>query len=119
MDRITDRPDMTSAVDHGRKALTQTNHMVEVFAHQNELHQEKTCFCKCKNKGTDQLHGYSAFVFITQTENPSTSLIQNVKPSTIFLGCTAWFVSELVGNQKDRYSQDVAQMVLLPLKLEL
>ena len=25
MDRITDRPDMTSAVDRGRKASTQTN----------------------------------------------------------------------------------------------
>ena len=25
VDRITDRPDMTSAVDRGRKALTQTN----------------------------------------------------------------------------------------------
>ena len=24
VDRITDRPDMTSAVDHGRKASTQT-----------------------------------------------------------------------------------------------
>ena len=29
MDRITDRPDMTSAVDRGRKALTQLNSLIE------------------------------------------------------------------------------------------
>ena len=29
VDRITDRPDMTSAVDRGRKTLTQTNKQTE------------------------------------------------------------------------------------------
>ena len=32
MDRITDRPDMTSAVDRGRKASTQTNKQVMDFS---------------------------------------------------------------------------------------
>ena len=31
MDRITDRPDMTSAVDRGRKASTQTKNGLEDF----------------------------------------------------------------------------------------
>ena len=30
VDRLTDRPDMTSAVDRGRKASTQTNQTVHV-----------------------------------------------------------------------------------------
>ena len=40
VDRITDRPDMTSAVDHGRKASTQTNkqiRLVKLVADTNRL----------------------------------------------------------------------------------
>ena len=28
----------------------------------------------------------------------------------IFCGCTAWFVSDLVGNPEDRFSRDEAQI---------
>ena len=39
MDRITDRPDMTSAVYRGRKALTQTNQTnKQIFGHMNVWH---------------------------------------------------------------------------------
>ena len=38
-------------------------------------------------------------------------LIQNFKPLTIFCGCTALFVSELVGNPKDRFSHDAAHLI--------
>ena len=31
VDRITDRPDMTSAVDHGRKASIQTNKQYKIL----------------------------------------------------------------------------------------
>ena len=32
----------------------------------------------------------------------------NFKPLAIFCGCTARFVSDLVGNSEDRFSHDVA-----------
>ena len=31
------------------------------------------------------------------------SVMQNVKPLAIFCGCVVWFVSDLVGNLKDRF----------------
>ena len=49
-----------------------------------ELHHDKTCFF----------------------------IIQNSKPLTIFCGCTAWFVSDLVGNPEDRFFFDMAHMIL-------
>ena len=33
-------------------------------------------------------------------------MIQNFKPLSIFSGCTAWFVSDLVRNLEDRFSHD-------------
>ena len=39
----------------------------------------------------------------------------NFKSLAIFSGCTARFVSDLVGNPKDRFSQNEAQLKLLPL----
>ena len=57
-------------------------------------------FCKCKNKDADQLRGqrYGKYT-------PSTTYIQNFKPLAIFYCCTARFVSDLVGNPEDRFSQ--------------
>ena len=57
----------------------------------------KPDFCIYKNKGTDQLHG-NYFL------NPK------FKPLNISCGCTARFVSDLVGNQEDRYSHDAAHI---------
>ena len=56
-----------------------------------------TWFCIRKNKGTDQLRGYCAFVC-------ATYIVQFLyihvlpKPLAIFSDCIARFVSDLVGN---------------------
>ena len=47
-------------------------------------------FCLCENKGAEQ----------------------NFKFLTIFCDCTGWFVSDLVGNPKDRFSRIVAHIIL-------
>ena len=44
--------------------------------------------------------------------NRCTPKIRHFKPLAIFCGCTAWFVSHLVENPKDRLSCDAAQMVI-------
>ena len=42
--------------------------------------------------------------------------MRNVKPLTILCGCTARFVSDLVGNPEDRFSHNEAQIwPILPL----
>ena len=86
----------------------------------------KPGFGKCKNKGSDQLWCNNAadrnFCFCykgrTITLLPQ---ILNFKPLAIFYGCTAQFVSELVRNPKDRFSNDEAHIgsteVLLSLLL--
>ena len=38
--------------------------------------------------------------------------IRNLKPLAIFCCCTAWFVSDLVGNSEDRFSNDAARSTL-------
>ena len=65
----------------------------------------KHAFCIFENKGADRLCGYRAvdqclcFHYIDSiTTMPLLSKIQNFKPQTIFCGCKAWFVSDLVGN---------------------
>ena len=75
-------------------------HTQEIF----EPRQEKIFSCIWENKGADQLlHKYY----------PSTSFIRNVKPLTIFCGCTAWFVSDLVGNPEDRFYHDSAHLSII------
>ena len=39
--------------------------------------------------------------------------MRNFKPLAIFCGCTAQFVSDLVGNPEDRFSHNEARIVLL------
>ena len=59
----------------------------------------KPTFCICENKDADQLRGnreadqHLCFRYI------DTFLIPNSKPLAIFCSCTAWFVSDEVGNQ--------------------
>ena len=43
--------------------------------------------------------------------DPSTTYIRKFKPLAIFCSCTAWFVSDLVGNPEDRFSQNEAHML--------
>ena len=71
-------------------------------------------FCICENKGADQhlcLYMY----------NPSTSESRNFKPLAISCGHTARFVSDLVGNPKDRlkFCPDVTHFALVLYNNEL
>ena len=70
----------------------------------------KLGICLCENKGADQLRSYReadqhlCFHF-------TDSLISLLPKSEIFkllailCGCTVWFVSDMVGNPKDRFSR--------------
>ena len=77
----------------------------------------KPAFCICVNKGADQLRGNRTadqllcFCYIDSTINPSTPSIRNFKPLAIFCDCTARFVSDLVGNPKDRFSHHEAHII--------
>ena len=53
----------------------------------------------------------SAFVFPTGIVQFLYMYFLNFKPLAIFCGCTARFVSDLVGNPEDRLSHDEAQML--------
>ena len=70
----------------------------------------KLAFCICENKDAVQL-GCNPYY------NPPTSYIRNFKPLIIFSGCTAQFVSDLVGNPEDGFSHDTANIVLLYMDL--
>ena len=74
-------------------------------------------FCICENKGANRLHGIRAtdqgpcFRYI----DSAIPLLQNCTKCnhvTIFCGCTVQFVSDLVRNPEDRFSQDAVPMVL-------
>ena len=60
-------------------------------------------FCICENKGADQL---CAFVFAIRIVQSFYFLTHNFKPLAILSGCTAWFVSDLVGNPEDWFSHN-------------
>ena len=75
----------------------------------------KPAFCICKTKTqisfgvTAKLN--SAFVFATRKGLSLYFLyIRNFKPLAILCGCTAWFVSDLVGNPEDRFSHNEAHI---------
>ena len=52
----------------------------------------------------------SAFIFAIRIVKFLLYINRNVKPSAIFYGCTARFVSDLVGNPEDRFSHNEAQI---------
>ena len=64
--------------------------------------------CICKSKGEDQLRSDStadqhlSFRYI----DCAIPLISKSQISSC--GCTAWFVTDLVGNHKDKFSHDAA-----------
>ena len=70
----------------------------------------KPAFCICENKDADQLRGNReadqrlCFRYIDSTI-PVLS-----KPPAIFCDCTAWFVSDLVGNSEARFSHNETHM---------
>ena len=76
----------------------------------------KPAFCICKNKDADQLcsNGEAdqrlCFCYKDSTI-PLLPKIQNFKPLTIFCGCTARLVSDLVGTPEDRFSHNEAQIL--------
>ena len=53
----------------------------------------------------------SAFVFATRIVQSLFFLNTKFQALAIFCGCTAWFVSDLVGNPEDRFSHVVAHLV--------
>ena len=71
-------------------------------------------FCISDNKDADQLRSNCktdqrlCFRYI----DLSTYYIQNFKPLAILCGCTTWYVSDLVGNPKDRFSRNAAQIIV-------
>ena len=75
----------------------------------------KPDFSICENKGADQLQGNRAadqrlcFCYIDSTF-PLLPKSKIFKPVAIFCGCTARFVSDLVGNPEDRFSRDRANL---------
>ena len=75
----------------------------------------KPDFCKCENKGADQLCGNRAadqhlcFRYIDSTIPLLTK--SKISSHFIFCVCTAGFVSDLVGNPKDRFSRNKAHYV--------
>ena len=77
---------------------------------------KKPDFCLCENKGADQLcSNCTADQRLCFRYSDSTmSLLlysQNFKPLACFCDCTGRFVSDLVGNPKDRFSRDAAHIM--------
>ena len=79
----------------------------------------KPAFCICKYKDADQLRGKCeadqrlCFRYTDSTIPRIFKCEISFKPLAIFCGCTARFVSDLVGNTEDRFSHDEAHMVKL------
>ena len=64
----------------------------------------KPAYCICENKGADQLRGNrkadQCLCFrYTDSTIPLLSKYEIFKPLAIFCSCTAWFVSDQIGNQ--------------------
>ena len=63
----------------------------------------KPTFCICEKKDADQLRGNreadQRLCFHYKDNTIPYFLKQNFKPLAIFCSCTAWFVSDQVGNQ--------------------
>ena len=68
----------------------------------------KSAFCICENKDADQLRGNReadqrlCFRY-TDSTIPLLPKSEIFRPLAIFCGCTARFVSDLVGNPEDRF----------------
>ena len=80
----------------------------------------KPAFCRCEIKDADQLRGNReadqrlCFRYISSTI-PLLPKYKNFKPLAILCGCTAWFVWDLVENPEDRFSNNEAHIIHVPL----
>ena len=77
----------------------------------------KTALCICENKGADQLRsdceaGQCLSVRYIDSTIPLLPESENFKTLTSFCSCTAWIVSDLVGNPEDRFSHDGLKFIL-------
>ena len=85
------------------------------------LVMRKPAFCICENKDADQLRGNHkadqrlCFRYM-DSAIPILSKSEIFKHLAISCGCTARFVSDLVGNPEDRFSHNEAHMSLLTRK---
>ena len=94
------------------------NHKICTFPHagaQMSLVMRKPAFCICENKDADQLRGNREAdqrLCFRYTDSTIPLLLESEISShlAIFCDCTARFVSDLVGNPEDRFSQNEAQM---------
>ena len=68
----------------------------------------KPAFCFCVNKRADQLRGNPVPLFSLHRQFNTS---ENFKPLTMFCGSTSRFVSNLLGNPEDRFSDDAAHIV--------
>ena len=77
----------------------------------------KTAFFICETKDADQLRSNCAadqclcFRY-TQSTMPLLPISEISKPLAIFYGCTARFVSDLVGHPEDGFSHNEAHLRL-------
>ena len=66
--------------------------------------------CICENKGADQQRLCFHYLEFANTLLPKSKY----EISSLFCGCTARFVSDLIGNPKNRFSNDEAHFLLFP-----
>ena len=79
----------------------------------------KPAFCICENKDADQLRGNREAdqrLCFSYTDSTIPLLPTSL---AIFCSCTAWFVSDLVGNPEDRFSQNEAQIIIQTYSLDI
>ena len=73
----------------------------------------KPAFCICENNDADQLRGNSEAdqrLCFRYTDSTIPLLPKSEISLAIFCDCTARFMSDLVGNPKDRFSQNEAHL---------
>ena len=79
----------------------------------------KPAFCMCENKDADQLRSNCAAdqrLCFRYTDSTISLLPKSeISPLAIFCVCTAWFVSDLVGDPEDRFSQNEAHIATASL----
>ena len=70
----------------------------------------KPAFCICKNKDADQLRDNRTADHRLCFHYIESTIPLFPKFVTIFFGCTAWFVSDLVGNPGEGFSHVVGHI---------
>ena len=77
------------------------------------LIMRKPVYCICENKdaGHSEADQRLCFRYTDSTISLLLIKIRNFKPPAIFCGCTARFMSDLVGNPEDRFSHIEAHII--------